>query len=178
MGGYREAIMQAERERNLGQQLADIQATGGQRAYEQALQAFEADRGARLQEAQLGLTAGQAQDQARQEAERLRQSAFGTTEQARQAQQQMAIGSFEAGERARQEAANLGLSAQQQADAARQAKSNSVSHLSSKSFSNVSSKSSQDSKPLSLASKRVNVRLRWGLTHTAGRVSASSTRTV
>jgi len=28
LGGYREAIMQAERQRNLGQQLQDIQATG------------------------------------------------------------------------------------------------------------------------------------------------------
>jgi len=121
LGGYREAIMQAERERNLGQQLQDIQAQGGQQAYNQALQAFEADRAARLQEAQFGLTAGEARDRARQEAERFRQSAFGTTEQARQEQQNMAIRSFEAGETARQRAADLGLSAQQQEDAARRA---------------------------------------------------------
>tara|TARA_R110001599_G_scaffold83604_1_gene224593 strand:+ start:924 stop:1841 length:918 start_codon:yes stop_codon:yes gene_type:complete len=46
MGGYREAIMQSERERNLGQQLGDIQARGGQQAFGQAQQAFEADRAA------------------------------------------------------------------------------------------------------------------------------------
>jgi len=55
MGGYREAIMQAERERNLGQQLGDIQAKGSQRAFSQAQQAFQADRAARLQAAELGL---------------------------------------------------------------------------------------------------------------------------
>ena len=55
MGGYREAIMQAERERNLGQQLGDIQSRGSQLAFQQAQQAFEADRAARLQAGQLGL---------------------------------------------------------------------------------------------------------------------------
>jgi hypothetical protein len=34
LGGYREAIMQAERERNLGQQLADIQTRGSQAAFD------------------------------------------------------------------------------------------------------------------------------------------------
>ena len=48
LGGYREAIMQAERERNLGQQLADIQTRGSQAAFEQAQRAF-GDRAARLQ---------------------------------------------------------------------------------------------------------------------------------
>ena len=103
LGGYREAIMQAERESDLGQQMADIQTRGGQAAFEQAQKAFEADRAARGQE------------------ETFRQSAFGTTEQARQAQQKMAIDSFQAGENARQQAASMGLTAQQQADAARQA---------------------------------------------------------
>jgi hypothetical protein len=82
LGGYREAIMQAERQRNLGQQLQDIQATGDTAAYQQALQAFEQDRAARGQE------------------EQFRQQAFGTTEEARQAQQRMAIDSFQAGEQA------------------------------------------------------------------------------
>ena len=58
LGGYREGILQAERERNLSQQLADIQARGGQAAFAQAQKAFEADRAARLQEAQLGLQTG------------------------------------------------------------------------------------------------------------------------
>jgi hypothetical protein len=121
LGGYREAIMQAERQRSLEDQLGDIQAAGSQQAFEQAQRAFEADRAARLQAGQFGLQRGQAQQQALQEAERFRQAAFGTTEQARQAQQQMAISSFEAGERARQQAAQFGMTAQQQADAARQA---------------------------------------------------------
>ena len=121
LGGYREAIMQAERERNLQDQMGDIQTAGSQQAFQQAQQAFEADRAARLQAGQFGLQTGQAQQQALQQAEQYRQSAFGTTEQARQQQQQMAIGSFEAGERARQQAAQFGMTAQQQEDAARQA---------------------------------------------------------
>jgi hypothetical protein len=48
LGGYREAIMQSERERNLGQQLGDIQSRGGQQAFSQAQRAFEADRAARM----------------------------------------------------------------------------------------------------------------------------------
>jgi len=103
LGGYREAIMQAERERNLGQQLADIQTRGGQAAFEQAQQAFEADRAARLQEAQFGLTASEQLERAKQQAEQFRQQAFQT------------------GEQARQRAAEMGMTAQQQEDAARQA---------------------------------------------------------
>jgi len=49
LGGYREAIMQAERQRSLEDQLGDIQAAGSQQAFEQAQRAFEADRAARLQ---------------------------------------------------------------------------------------------------------------------------------
>ena len=62
MGGYREAIMQAERERNLGQQLGDIQTRGSQAGFQQAQQAFEADRDARFRAGQLGLQTGQAAD--------------------------------------------------------------------------------------------------------------------
>ena len=36
LGGYREAIMQAERERNLGTQIDDIQAKGSQQAFQAA----------------------------------------------------------------------------------------------------------------------------------------------
>ena len=139
LGGYREAIMQSERERNLGQQLEDIQRRGGQAAFDQAQKAFESDRAARLQQAQLGLQTGTQAQQAQQQAEQLRQAAFGTSEQARQqaakfglsaqqqadaarqAQEQFSQRSFEAGEKARQQAAQLGLSAQQQQEAANQA---------------------------------------------------------
>ena len=55
LGGYREAIMQSERERNLEQQLSDIQVQGDQQAFESAQRAFESDRGARESAAQLGI---------------------------------------------------------------------------------------------------------------------------
>jgi len=103
LGGYREAIMQSEREKNLSEQLQDIQSRGGQAAFAQAQKAFEADRAARLQEGKFGLEASQQLEQARQQQERFRQS------------------SFQAGEQAKQKAAELGLSAEQQEQAARQA---------------------------------------------------------
>ena len=121
LGGYREAIMQAERERNLSQQMGDIEMRGGQAAFQQAQQAFEADRAARLQAGQLGLQTGQAREQALQQAEQYRQSAFGTSESARQAQQQMQTAAFRAGEEARQRAGAMGMTAQQAEDAGRQA---------------------------------------------------------
>jgi hypothetical protein len=77
LGGYREAIMQAERERNLGQQLGDIQARGSQQAFGQAQQAFEADRQRRLQAAQLGLDIGRTREGFEQAAEQFGQGAFG-----------------------------------------------------------------------------------------------------
>lgn len=103
LGGYREAILQAERERNLGQQLGDIQARGSQQAYQQAVQQIGAERGAELQAAQFGL------------------QQYGLGEQAAQKQEQLGQQAFAFGEQARQQAAQLGLSAQQQQEAARQA---------------------------------------------------------
>lgn len=103
LGGYREAILQAERERNLGQQLGDIQAMGSQQAYQQAVQQIGAERAADLQAAQFGL------------------QQFGLGEQAAQTQEQLAQQAFAFGEQAKQQAAQLGLSAQQQEEAARQA---------------------------------------------------------
>ena len=103
LGGYREAILQAERERGLSRQLGDIQARGSQRAFESAQQQLERERAAGLGVAQFGLQRFGAQEQARQQQERLAQSAF------------------QAGEQARQQAAALGLTAQQQTAAAQQA---------------------------------------------------------
>jgi hypothetical protein len=103
LGGYREAILQAERERNLGQQLGDIQARGSQQAYQQAVQQIGAERAADLQAAQFGL------------------QQYGIGEQAAQTQEQLSQQAFAFGEQARQQAAQLGLSAQQQQEAARQA---------------------------------------------------------
>jgi hypothetical protein len=54
-GGSRQAIMEAEAQRNLAQQMGDIQARGGQAAYEQAAQQFQSEQARRLQASQLGL---------------------------------------------------------------------------------------------------------------------------
>ena len=103
LGGYREAIQQSERERNLAQQLGDIQTRGSQAAFESAQAQLERERAAQLSGAQFGL------------------SRFGAQEGALQTQEQLSQASFNAGEQARQRAAQLGLSAQQQEEAARQA---------------------------------------------------------
>jgi len=103
LGGYREAIMQSERERNLGQQLGDIQQRGTQAAFENAQQQLERERAAGAGAAQFGL------------------QRFGALEGAAQTQEQLTQAAFNAGQSARQQAAQMGLSAQQQEDAARQA---------------------------------------------------------
>ena len=103
LGGYREGIVQAERERNLAQQMGDIQTRGSQAAFESAQAQLERERAAQLGAAQFGLTR------------------FGAQEGAYQTQEQLSQASFNAGEQARQQAAQLGLSAQQQEEAARQA---------------------------------------------------------
>jgi hypothetical protein len=115
--------MQSERERNLGQQLADIQTRGGQAAFDQAQQAFEADRAARLQEAQYGLTAAGQLDQAQQQREQwVRQSAFQQADRSRQTLTTRArYASIPSWRASKQRAAEMGMTAQQQADAARQA---------------------------------------------------------
>ena len=62
-GGSRQAIVEAERQRNLGTQLGDIQATGSQAAFQQAQQQFNAEQGRGLTAQQAnqaaGLTVGQ-----------------------------------------------------------------------------------------------------------------------
>ena len=103
LGGYREAIMQSERERNLGQQLGDIQQKGSQAAFESAQQQLERERAQGVTGTQLGL------------------QRFGALQSAAQSQEQLAQQAFNAGQAAKQQAAQLGLSAQQQEEAARQA---------------------------------------------------------
>jgi len=56
LGGYREAIMQAERQRNLAQQLDDIQGRGSQQAFMNAQQQLERDRAERARAAQIALS--------------------------------------------------------------------------------------------------------------------------
>jgi hypothetical protein len=48
LGGYREAIMRSENERNLMQQMGDIQTRGSQHAYDRGMDAFDADRAAKI----------------------------------------------------------------------------------------------------------------------------------
>ena len=59
LGGYREAILQAERERNLGQRLVDIEARGQRDAFSQAQQQFERDRANQLNAARQQLASAQ-----------------------------------------------------------------------------------------------------------------------
>lgn len=65
LGGYREAIMQAERQRNVEDQMGDIQSKGLQSAFRQALSSFEADRQARAMLEQMKQAAGAQRLQAR-----------------------------------------------------------------------------------------------------------------
>jgi hypothetical protein len=87
-GGSRQAIMQAEAQRNLGQQIGDIQARGSQAAYEQAqnlygneqqraLQAQQATEASRQYGAGLGLQGLQQQLQSAQTLASLGQQQFG-----------------------------------------------------------------------------------------------------
>ena len=103
LGGYREAIMQAERERNLATQLEDMQTKGSQSAFQSAQQQLAAERATGLGAAQFGL------------------QQFSASEQARQAQEQMQQQAFQVSESARQKAAEMGMTARQQNQAARQA---------------------------------------------------------
>lgn len=67
-GGSRQGIVEAERQRNLANQLGDIQGTGLQQAYQQGMGQFNAEQAAYLQaqqaNQQAGLTAQQANQQA------------------------------------------------------------------------------------------------------------------
>ena len=58
-GGARQALMQSEQQRNLNQQLSDIQAQGSQQGYLNAQQQFQADQLRRLQAEQLNQQAAQ-----------------------------------------------------------------------------------------------------------------------
>ncbi len=138
-GGSRSALVEAERQRNLGTQLGDIQATGQQAAYQQAQQQFNQEQQARLQAAlanqQAGLTTGQqnlqaqlgvqnlgasqnlqaqqlnqaARLQAQQAAEQSRQYGYGQNMTAAQLQAQYGLSADQAAEASRQFSANYGL---------------------------------------------------------------------
>lgn len=91
-GGSRQLLAGMERERNLGQQLGDIEARGMQSAYENAQAQFERDRAA-------GMTTGQQNLEAA-----LRQQQLGTQTglQAALANQQMGLEAQRLGEQSRQ----------------------------------------------------------------------------
>lgn len=138
-GGSRDALMRAERERNLGRQLGDIQATGQQAAFQNAQQQFNAEQARQLQAQQAnqgaGLTVGQqnlaallgvqnlgaqqglqaqqlnqaAQLQAQQLGEQSRQFGAGQGLQAAGLGAQYGQAAQQLGEQSRQFGANLGL---------------------------------------------------------------------
>lgn len=110
-GGSRSALMETERQRNLGMQLGDIQARGGQAAYDRAMQQFNAEQQAKLQ-AQL------ANQQAFMEAQRLgetsRQFGFGQDMTAAEAQARYGTEAQRMAEQSRQFGAGYGLQGIQQ----------------------------------------------------------------
>jgi len=76
LGGYREAIMQAERERNLQQQKSDIYGAGLAQAYTQATGTFQAGEQARQQAASMGLDAARIEQAGRIAEEQARSRAM------------------------------------------------------------------------------------------------------
>lgn len=125
-GGSRQLLASMERERNLGQQLGDIQSRGLQAAYESAQQQFERDRAAQQQAqqanlqaalgvqglgAQYGTQAALANQQYGLEAQRL-------AEQSRQFGSSQGLAGLAQANQAAQTLANIGQ-AQQNADISR-----------------------------------------------------------
>lgn len=115
-GGSRQALAALERERNLGQRLSDIQATGSQSAFDAAQRMFEAEQGrglqAGLQTQRLGQEAG-----AQNLAARLGVQQLGS-QQNLESQRLNQLASLEGqrmGEQSRQFAGTLGLQNRQAA---------------------------------------------------------------
>ncbi len=103
-GGSRSAMVEAERQRNLGQQMGDIQTRGSQAAFQQGAQQFQIDQQRALQAALAN-----------------QQMGFGTGAQNLQAQlgvqqlgSQQSLEAQRLGEQSRQFGANLGLQGIQQ----------------------------------------------------------------
>lgn len=132
-GGTRQALVEAEAQRNLQQQLQGIQATGSQQAFQQAQQQYNVDAARALQAAQAnqqaGLTTGQQNLQALLgiqqlgsqqglEAQRLNQAAQLQAQQQALGQRataaQYGLSGADLAERSRQFGANLGMQGIQQ----------------------------------------------------------------
>lgn len=131
-GGSRQLLAQTERERSLADQMAKIQATGSQAAYQQAQQSFEQEQARRLQaqqatgqfgmQAQLanqqaGLTVGQQNLQALLGTQQL---GAGQSMQAQLANQQSLLEAQRLAEQSRQFGAGLGMQGAQAATQAAQ----------------------------------------------------------
>ena len=105
-GGSRAGLMEAERQRNLGTQLGDIQATGQQAAFNAAQQQFNQEQQARLAAQQSNQ---QARLQAQQLGEQSRQFGAGQGLQAANLGAQYGLSAQQMNEQSRQFGANLGL---------------------------------------------------------------------
>jgi hypothetical protein len=110
-GGSRQGLVEAERQRNLGMQLGDIQARGGQAAFDRATQQFNAEQAARLQ-AQLANQ--QAFMEAQRGTEQSRQFGFGQGMTAAEAQARYGTEAQRMAEQSRQFGAGFGLQGLQQ----------------------------------------------------------------
>jgi hypothetical protein len=127
-GGSRQAIMDAENQRNLGTNLANITGQGYNTAYTNAASQFNADQARKIQEAQLqaqyGLSAEQAAEASRQFAAQQGMTSAQTAAQYGLAEKQAAEASKQFGAQqkmtASQLAAQYGLSAKQAEEASKQ----------------------------------------------------------
>lgn len=121
LGGYRDAILRSETERQLGQRLGDIQQEGSERAFTQAQQAFLADREGRAQLEGFNQSQFQTNELMRQRMAELVQSGFSLNEAARQAEEELAQGQFGMNVQSSQFGAGLQLQAYQAYEQAKQA---------------------------------------------------------
>ena len=112
-GGSRQAIMEAERQRNLGTQIGDIRTQGLQAAFDRAQQQ-------RLAEAGMGMDAQKATEGSRQFGASFGQQGLEQLLRARQASEQSRQFGAQQGMTAAQLQAQYGLSAQQAQEASRQ----------------------------------------------------------
>lgn len=114
-GGIGQRLMEAERQRNLGQQMGDIQAKGGQAAFQQAAQQFQTDQQralqAQLANQQMGFGTGQANLQAQLGVQQL---GAGQDLQSQLANQQYGMEAQRLAEQSRQFGANYGMQGIQQ----------------------------------------------------------------
>jgi len=102
LGGYREAIMQSQNEKNLREQMGDIQTRGSQAAFENAQQMYQADREARAQRETFDQSQFDMNQQASQKVSELMQQGYTYEQAARQAQEQLGQSQFSMNEQARQ----------------------------------------------------------------------------